>query len=217
MTEDKNGFISLNDKRYLPNTIVDKRKRTTVDIYENQFAKYMITTIIKRLNIIEDNILSRYKDEKIYTDYIKKKKTKLNNFVRRYFKDISDLKGKRTMSLVFQMSLGYKDLYIKYEILKKGLAIGEGLYEITPKKLYTLYEIWCYVKINNILKELGFKVKDRSLISYEDNGLFLSLLQEEKAKITYSNGEKSVELWYQKRYRELPTTIADSLAEIVAH
>jgi hypothetical protein len=29
LTEDKNGFISLNDKRYLPNTIVDKRKRTT--------------------------------------------------------------------------------------------------------------------------------------------------------------------------------------------
>ena len=209
LTEDKNGFISLNNKRYLPNTIVDKRKRTTVDIYENQFAKYMITTIIKRLNIIEDNILSRYKDEKIYTNYIKEKKTILNNYVRRHFKDISDLKGKKTMSLVFQMSPGYKDLYIKYEILKKGLAIGEGLYEITPKKLYTLYEIWCYVKINNILKELGFKVKDRSLISYEDNGLFLSLIQEEKAKITYSNGEKSVELWYQKRYGDLPTTTAE--------
>ena len=60
----------MNDKRYLPNAIVDKRKKTTVDIYENQFAKYMITTIIKRLNIIEDNILSRYRDEKIYTNYI---------------------------------------------------------------------------------------------------------------------------------------------------
>ena len=114
----------------------------------------MITTIIKRLNIIEDNILSRYKDENIYINYIKEKKTILNNYVRRHFKDISDLKGKKTMSLVFQMSPGYKDLYVKYEILKKGLAIGEGLYKITPKKLYALYEIWCYVKINNILKGL---------------------------------------------------------------
>lgn len=207
LMEDSRGFININNKSYLPNTIVDKRKKTTIDIFENQFVKYMVTTIVKRLDVIVDNICSTYKDEKRYTEFIKEKKAILNNYIRRQFKDISDLKGKKTMSLVFQMSPGYKDLYIKYQILKKGLAIGEGFYEITPKKLYDLYEIWCYVKINNILKELGFNMKEQSLIKYRDNGLFLSLLQDKNAKINYSNGETLIELWYQKLYSASPTTV----------
>ena len=64
----------MNNKRYLPNTIVDKRKRTTIDIYENQFAKYMITTIIKRLNIIEDNIFLDIKMKRYILTILKKRK-----------------------------------------------------------------------------------------------------------------------------------------------
>lgn len=46
------------------------------------------------------------------------------------------------MSLVFQMAPGYREVNKKYIMLSKGLALGEGIYQMTPKKLYSLYEIW---------------------------------------------------------------------------
>jgi hypothetical protein len=44
---------------------------------------------------------------------------------------------------------GYKQVYYNYMLLKKGLTLSEDIYNITPKKLWKLYEIWCYMKLHN--------------------------------------------------------------------
>ncbi|MBU3105835.1 DUF2357 domain-containing protein [Clostridium gasigenes] len=51
-----NGFIKGRESNYAATKVVNKRKVTTVDIYENGFVKYMITNIIRRLKVIENNI-----------------------------------------------------------------------------------------------------------------------------------------------------------------
>ena len=111
------------------------------------------------------------------------------------------------MTLVFKMASGYKEVYYYYNLLSKGLDICEGLYNISNKKLWNLYEIWCYLKINSIIKELGYIPKNSSFIQVNSNGLTLSVLQNTQSKLIYENklGEK-LELWYNKAYYGLPTT-----------
>ena len=74
-------------------------------------------------------------------------------------------------------------MYKKYSILNKGLDLGEDIYKITPKKLYDLYEIWCYIKIHKTLIDLGYQVEEYGILKYKDNGMHLSLLQDSEAKI----------------------------------
>lgn len=202
-----NGFIEINSNKYIPLKIIENKKITTIDIYENQYVKYIIKTVIHRVRNIKENILRLYGNENNYY-------TSLNNFENTlikhqngFFKDISDLHGKRSMSLVFKMSWGYREVFYYYMMLKKGLDISEGLYNITPKKIWSLYEIWCYLKLHKILKELGFTTLKNGIIEAKDNGITLSLTRNKESKITYCNGTgKNLELWYNKAYSHLPTT-----------
>jgi len=217
LSENQNGFIKGKDKNYIATMVVDKRKITTIDIYENRFVKYMITNIIKRLNVVVKNIVinmlankannnSNNTDDKVLLlKFLKNKIFILKNYVKNGFSNVSNLTGKKTMSLVFQMAPGYREVYKKYIMLSKGLALGDGLYQMTPKKLYLLYEMWCYMKIHHILSDLGYQVVEYGILKYKDNGFYLTLSQDSEAKMIYSNKKNRLELWYNKSYSS-PTT-----------
>jgi hypothetical protein len=165
----------------------------------------MIQRIIQRLTIIEGLLNSENEREKNTLIFIRRKKNKLKSYISTHFKKINDLAGNKSMSLVFQMAPGYKEMYKKYILLNKGLDLGDNLFKITPKKLHTLYEIWCYLKINKILSSLVYEVEEYGILEYRDNGMYLSLLQDSEAKMVYSNRKNKLELWYNKFYSS-PTT-----------
>jgi hypothetical protein len=205
LVENPNGFIKGKDKNYIATMVVDKRKNTTTDIYENRFVKYMIVSIIKRLKAVVKNILSNTDDKIDLIRFLKNKISILEKHLKHGFINVSALTGKKTMSLVFQMAPGYREVYKKYIMLSKGLALGDGIYQMTPKKLYSLYEMWCYMKIHHILSDLGYEVEEYGILKYKDNGLYLTLSQESEAKMVYSNKKHRLELWYNKSYSS-PTT-----------
>jgi len=217
LVENKNGFIKGKDKNYAATMVVDKRKITTIDIYENRFVKYMITNIIKRLNAIVKNIVinmlcnkannngENTDDKLVLHKFLRDKISILKQHLKNGFANVSNLTGKKTMSLVFQMAPGYREVYKKYIMLSKGLALGDGIYQMTPKKLYLLYEMWCYMKIHHILSDLGYHVEEYGILNYKDNGFYLSLSQDSEAKMIYSNKKNRLELWYNKSYTSQTT------------
>ena len=206
LEESKKGKIIINDKSYIPSKVIEIQKRTTTNIFENRYVKYMILNIIKRLKYIEKSIRKNYNDNNSWVSFIHAKINVLNKHLQENFKDVDDLKEKKSMTLVFQMAPGYKDMYKKYILLNKGLDIGKDLYKITPKKIYKLYEVWCYLKLHNILKDLGYEVCEYNIAKFTDNGLYFSLLQNEEAKMIYKSSNSKLELWYNKSYGSLPTT-----------
>lgn len=211
MLSKSNKGILINGESYLPTKIIEEKKENTIDIYENRFIKYVINSILKRLTIIENNLEDKVNKNvssaKTYIEIISKFKKQLKVHLNLYYKHIGDIHGKTTMSLVFKMTSGYKEVFYYYNVLKKGLDLSEDIYSITPKKIYNLYEIWCYIKLHNIIEELGYKVADYGIINVKDNGLSLSLLQNQEALMTYKNEEgDEVQLWYNKVYKNLPTT-----------
>lgn len=205
LVKNDNGFINNGTGKYIPIKVIEENKTTTIDIFENRFVKYMIQRIIRRLSYIERFINVRDNREDSYLRFIKEKKKILNLHLKKHFKSISNLTGKKSMSLIFQMAPGYKQLYTKYSVLNKGLDLGDDLFKVTPKKLYSLYEMWCYIKIHRILIELGYDIEEYGILGYKDNGMYLSLSQDSEAKMVYKNNRNKLELWYNKSYSS-PTT-----------
>ncbi len=205
LNENPNGYILINDKIYSPTKVIEKKKYTTNDIYENQFVKYMIQSIIRRLDGIKAIHMKNRVGDTRYINFIDETINNLNTYLNKYFRGISDLKGNKSMSLVFQMAPGYKEFYSKYSLLRKGLTLGEDLFRISPKKIHQLYEMWCFMKIHSILVELGYNIEEYGIIKSSYDGMHLSLIQNESAKMTYTNNTNRLELWYNKSY-SLPTT-----------
>lgn len=194
-------------KNHTSTNIVEVRKNTTLDIFENQYVKYIIKRTVNKIKSIK---LTLKKENKVDTNYY----NKLNEYEKRltrhlntFFKNISDVNNNKSMTLAFKMASGYKECYYYYLILSKSLDISSGIYDISNKKLWNLYEIWCYIKIHSIIKELGYETKENSIIQSTSNGLTLSLMQNKEAKCVYENKEgKKIELFYNKQYNKLPTT-----------
>ena len=214
LIKSEKGFININNSFYYTEKLIEEKKVTTIDIFENRFVKYMIQKIIKRLKFIEINLDSDDERENKTLIFIRKKIKVLEMYLNNYFQGIRDLTGNKSMSLVFQMAPGYKDMYKKYTMLNKGLDLGDDLFKITPKKLYSLYEIWCYLKIHKILCDLGYEVEEYGILQYKDNGIYLSLLQDSQSKMVYKSNKNKLELWYNKSYT-MPTT--DQRPDTVLH
>ena len=87
---------------------------------ENQLVKFMLTTTVKRLLKFKRMYLSSFKDPEKTADpevimRIDDMVSKINGQLKNpVFSEVSKLKSLNTMSLVFQMALGYRDLYRYY-------------------------------------------------------------------------------------------------------
>lgn len=125
------SIIDIGGEKYLPSKVVEIKKATTFEIYENQYVKFMLKSIVNRIKLIKNNIANMYGEENDYFKALTLFGNRLLRHLNGFFKNISDIKGKKSMSLVFKMSSGYKEVYYYYMMLKKGLDISEGLYNDT--------------------------------------------------------------------------------------
>lgn len=202
---DDKGFLNIENNHYGVKKVIELHKVTTIDIFENRLLKNMIQRLINRIKIVEKHLRFNDQVNSSYTNILHQKRELLEKNLRQYFSQISDLTGNKSLSLIFQMAPGYKEFYAKYTLLNKGLDLGEDLFRMTPKKLYELYEIWCYLRIHKILGDLGYEVEEYGMLKHKDNGLYLSLSQDSEAKMVYSNSKNRLELWYNKSFSS-PTT-----------
>lgn len=189
------------------NNVVEVRKNTTLDILENQYVKFIIKRILDKIKNVKSNVKIQQGENNKYYTQLEVYEKRLTHHLNTFFKNISDINNNKSISLVFKMASGYKECYYYYNLLSKALDISSGLYDISNKKLWNLYEIWCYIKIHSIIKELGYETKENSIIQSTSNGLTLSLMQNKEAKCIYENDKgKRLELFYNKQYNKLPTT-----------
>ncbi len=189
------------------NSVVEVRKNTTLDILENQYVKFIIKRILDKIKNVKSNVKIQQGENNKYYTQLEVYEKRLTHHLNTFFRNISDINNNKSISLVFKMASGYKECYYYYNLLSKALDISSGLYDISNKKLWNLYEIWCYIKIHSIIKELGYEAKENSIIQSTSNGLTLSLMQNKEAKCIYENDKgKRLELFYNKQYNKLPTT-----------
>lgn len=189
------------------NNVVEVRKNTTLDILENQYVKFIIKRILDKIKNVKSNVKIQQGENNKYYIQLEVYEKRLTHHLNTFFRNISDINNNKSISLVFKMASGYKECYYYYNLLSKALDISSGLYDISNKKLWNLYEIWCYIKIHSIIKELGYEAKENSIIQSTSNGLTLSLMQNKEAKCIYENDKgKRLELFYNKQYNKLPTT-----------
>ncbi len=164
----------------------------------------MLIKIIKKIDAFiikydknkkDENAAERYKNNKD-TDVIEKLRKYKREISKRlntsFLSRVSPQYNEANLSLVFSMGSGYKDLYKYYLMLQKGLSINSNIFTLSMKELSVLYEYWCFIKINSLLKK-KYKLISTDVLKLNKDGVYVTLKKGKEASFKYLNPKTNEE------------------------
>jgi len=181
-------YIRKGDTRILAERVLSVRKQITYDTQENRLVKFMLRSTIRHI----DDFLKRYikstqKPERSILDKAYRIKRELQRILASSFlADVSEYSAAQSMSLVFGMAPGYRELYKYYLMLQNGISVGGDIFRMSVRETAQLYEYWCFIKLYAILKE-RYELKSPDIIKVDRKGVTVDLVKGKPSKITFVN------------------------------
>ena len=182
-----------------------EEQQSTYNTPENRFLKHALLTVQKRYSALAERVLmqdTRMADT--HRDRIAHTRDELNRLSRHpFFRTVGPFDGIKQESLVLQKDVNYSKVFRIYTILQKSFSLNDGLYRMETKDIATLYEIWCFIQVEKVVKELtGAEAEQHSRT--EMSGLFsYSLGKGEHSKIIFKKDDVTLaELVYNPRHSD---------------
>ena len=184
------------------------RKYVTYDTKENRLTKYMLERTAQRLEHFKAQYCRLKQDAD--QDLIRRINTMQQGINRRcntgFMREVDSLAAKSGMSLVFGMAPGYRELFRCYLMLQHGLNLTGSIFNISLKDMAVLYEYWCFIKLNRLMKD-KYELVSEDVVRVNSSGLYVALEKGVKSEVKYMNprtGEK-ITLAYNRSEGKLPT------------
>ena len=170
-----------------PDKLLNIEKELNYDTFENRYVRWMIERIRERLNIFQEKHRQLYGEDDYVSQRIAEFQREFDYMLEQTFLSrVGKLKRMQSLSLVLQMAPGYREVHKYYLMLKRGLDIKGELYQMSMKELSRLYEYWCFLKLERILRE-EYELKRQDLVAYEFDGINFRLEKQGKAKVEFEN------------------------------
>ena len=147
----------------------------TNDTVENRFLKFVIKELLRRFIVVSGHIRSVTLSERIEKQ-LDTMQNELTSLVRHpFFRNIGQFHGFTQDSLVLKRGKGYQTVYQKWIILLCGYELEEGINKLEIKDISELYEIWCFLKVKNIVKDI---LGDKAVPQYNGKKLTSKFIRE---------------------------------------
>lgn len=202
-----------------------EQTENTINTRENRFVKYSLHVLGKKFREVFAEVSSIYKDmdkdeRKALYGY--------NKFFRKletasFFSKVGEFEGFRQESAVLQQRSGYSQIYKAWLMLKNSLELVDGKTDVGMKKIWELYEIWCFLVMKRLIaKVLGLDLNDAEHIHENKSEMLNTMLKSEMSHsvefINSTNGDV-IRLEYQHTYnrssKEFKTTTTEQRPDIV--
>ena len=178
------------ENRILVSRALAVKKYVTYDTKENRLTKHMLQNTAKRLEQFKKQYMKLMRETDL--SVVDQINLMIKGIRRRYntgfMKEVEAAPTNSGMSLVFGMAPGYRDLYRCYLLLQHGLSVTGSVFNISIKDLAVLYEYWCFIKLNSLMKE-RYELIAQDIIKVAGNGLFVSLVKGQRSCVRYRNPE----------------------------
>lgn len=184
----------------IPLKINETKYEDTIDIAENRFYKYFLELIS---DLIEDLLLEI--DDGYAYDKLNIYKQELNYYLsQKYFKEISILDHIPLNSQVLQKKEGYRDILSYYLMFEFGFKLNwkelSDKFKGHEKKVFELYEYWCYFKLMEIMQELSdCEINFEDIFVISDDGVSIELREGIITSFVYNGVE--IDLLYNKTFK----------------
>jgi len=162
------------------------------DTFENRFLKYALQTLSDKHKSLARNILR-------HPNITDGRKREIESAVEEmdslnfhpFFRTVGPFKGISHESLILQNDTHYSNVYRTWLILQQSYSLNEGLHNLETKDIATLYEIWCYIQLKEIVRlQLGEGIEIDNESRVEMNGIFGGELGKgDKSRILFRSGD----------------------------
>ena len=170
-------------------------KQVTYNTTENRFTKY----ILKRTRSRLEKFGELYKNSKRgapnarVLDSLEYMENTVNRYLNGTFlRYVDEYEHTSSMSLVFEMAPGYRELFKCYMILQSGLELHGEVFRISHRETSKFYEYWCFIKLVNIFKN-KFELITDDIVKASRSGITVALSMDSKSEVEFlnpKNGEK---------------------------
>lgn len=177
------------------------------DTQENRFLKHALEQITAKYELLKERIETIRGIGDPMRDEMKEMLQTLKHLQRNpFFRTVGRFKGLNQESLVLQKATGYSQVYRTWNLLRRAYSLNDGIYRLQTKDIATLYEIWCFIEVSHIVKELlGGEVDIDHRNRMEMNVLFTwELGKGEHSRILFrKDGVELAELVYNPKHTEM--------------
>ena len=134
----------------------------TNDTVENRFLKFVMNELLSRFQVVSRHIRNTSRSARLEKELTEMEENLQRTVRHPFFRNIGQFKGFAQDSLVMKRANGYRTVYQKWIELLCGYELEEGINQLETKDISTLYEIWCFLKVKNIVEDiLGEKAEAR--------------------------------------------------------
>ncbi len=168
--------------------VLSASKQITYDTTENRFVKFILNSTITKIEAFK----KRYTGSvRLVEEHIINEANSMVGEVRRilnmsFLSDVSEYSASQSMSLVFGMAPGYRELYKCYIMLQKSMSVHGDVFKMSPKDTAQLYEYWCFIKLFSLLKK-EYQLITPDIIKIDNNGITVSLVKGVKSEARFIN------------------------------
>ena len=126
------------------------------DTVENRFLKHALNEMLRRFITVKEHIMTAMHLDNpnvidTSLDEMESELLRLHN--HSFFRGVGVFKGFSQDNLVMKQALGYKTIMEKWIELQQGYELEEGMRKLEVKDICDLYEIWCFIKVKNIVQD----------------------------------------------------------------
>ncbi|MBT2641916.1 DUF2357 domain-containing protein [Bacillus sp. ISL-41] len=176
------GILKKKFNGYTPGKLITKVQNETYDTPENRYIKSFLEElhyIVHSLKKSIDQTIMDNENRKIFLLYaleVDQWLTIIEDYLNSsVFRQVGRMEFFPSNSQVLQNRAGYQDVLILDQRLQSGLQLSWSPLEavtndIYSKPVYDLYEIWCFFKIRNILRDIFSAEIEHINLWVEENG-----------------------------------------------
>ena len=203
-----------------------EQTENTQNTRENRFVKYSLHVLGKKFREVFGEVSALYADmdaeERKTLDAYRLQFRSLE--ASPFFRKIGEFEGFRQESAVLQQRMGYSQVYKAWLMLKNSLDLVAGKTDIGMKKIWELYEIWCFLVMKRLIaKVLDLDVaKPNEHVRENKSEMLDTMVKSEMAHVVEFDNVKNgdvVCLEYQHTYnrstKEFSTSTTEQRPDIV--
>jgi predicted component of viral defense system (DUF524 family) len=171
----------------MPRKLLETRRVQDYDTAENRFLRWVLRRIAKKLTDFRKIWTNGSRDS---SEVLERSLRRINGQINRWrrldwLQEVGEMR-QFSLTLVLQLAPGYRELYRIYLLLMKGLSIHSDMLQMSMKDMAQLYEYWCFLKINRLLRE-RYELVSQKVVKANRSGVTVTLDQSRSAKMRYRN------------------------------
>ena len=176
------------------------------NIQENRFLKHALRQITAKYEALKKRIETIKGTSDPFKGEMQNMLDTLKHLQKNpFFRTVGRFKGMNQVSMVLQKASGYSQVYRTWNLLRHAYSLNDGIYRLQSKDIATLYEIWCFIEVSHIVKELlGMDVEVDHRNRMEMNGIFTwELGKGEHSRILFKKDDVELaELVYNPKHTD---------------